>query len=102
MALGAGLLISTISQTQQQAMMSTFLFFFPAMLLSGFVFPVANMPQVVQWFTYLNPLRYFLVVVRGLFLKGIGLQILWPQLLVLAGMGVAVMGTVSRRFHKTL
>ena len=62
--LGVGLFISTVSQTQQQAMMSTFLFFFPAMLLSGFSFPIANMPPVIQWLTYLNPVAYFLVVVR--------------------------------------
>ena len=77
--LGVGLFISTISQTQQQAMMSTFLFFFPAMLLSGFSFPIANMPQVIQWLTYLNPVAYFLVVVRTIFLKGVGLAYLWPQ-----------------------
>ena len=70
--LGIGLLISTISQTQQQAMMSTFFFFFPAVLLSGFAFPIANMPTVVQWITLVNPLRYFLVILRGIFLKGIG------------------------------
>jgi len=100
--LGVGLFISTISQTQQQAMMSTFLFFFPAMLLSGFSFPIANMPQVIQWFTYLNPVAYFLVVVRTIFLKGIGLSYLWPQLLVLAAMGIATLGLAVRRFHKTL
>ena len=70
--LGVGLLISTVSQTQQQAMMTTFFFFFPAMLLSGFAFPIANMPEPVQWLTLLNPLRYFLVIVRGIFLKGVG------------------------------
>ena len=68
--LGIGLFISTVSQTQQQAMMSTFLFFFPAMLLSGFSFPIANMPPVIQWLTYLNPVAYFLVIVRSIFLTG--------------------------------
>ncbi len=100
--LGAGLLISTISQTQQQALMSTFLFFFPAMLLSGFSFPIANMPQVIQWLTYLNPVAYFLLVVRTIFLKGVGLAYLWPQLLPLAGIGVATFFLAVRRFHKTL
>jgi len=100
--LGAGLLISTVSQTQQQAMMTTFFFFMPAMLLSGFMFPIANMPQVVQWITYLNPLRYFLVIVRGIFLKGVGLGILWPQLAALAFMGVLTLGLAAKRFHKTL
>lgn len=100
--LGAGLLISTISQTQQQAMMSTFFFFFPAMLLSGFAFPIANMPTVVQWLTLLNPMRYFLVIVRGIFLKGVGSDILWNQLAALAVMGVAVLVLATRRVHKTL
>ena len=100
--LGAGLLISTISQTQQQAMMSTFFFFFPAMLLSGFVFPIANMPIMVQWLTLANPLSYFLVIVRGIFLKGVGAGVLWRELLALAVMGVATLVLVGRRFHKTL
>jgi ABC-2 type transport system permease protein len=100
--LGIGLLISTVSQTQQQAMMSTFFFYFPAVLLSGFMFPIANMPEVVQWITYLNPLRYFLVIIRGIFLKGIGPAILWPQMLALAVMGFATLWLASRRFQKTL
>lgn len=100
--LGVGLLISTVSQTQQQAMMSTFFFYFPAVLLSGFMFPIANMPTVVQWLTYLNPLRYFLVIVRGIFLKGIGPSILWPQMVALAVMGVLTLWLASRRFRKTL
>jgi len=100
--LGAGLLISTISQTQQQAMMSTFFFFFPAMLLSGFAFPIANMPAVVQWLTLANPLRWFLVVVRAIFLKGVGAAVLWKELAILAAMGVATLWLVGRRFHKTL
>ncbi len=100
--LGTGLFISTISETQQQAMMSTFFFFFPAMLLSGFVFPIDNMPQVVQWLDVFNPLAYFLIIVRGIFLKGVGLSILWPQMLALALMGVTILWLASRRFHKTL
>lgn len=100
--LGVGLFISTVSSTQQQAMMSTFFFYFPAVLLSGFMFPIANMPVVVQWLTYLNPLRYFLVILRGIFLKGIGTEILWPQMLALAVMGVATLGLASSRFRKTL
>lgn len=100
--LGIGLLISTVSRTQQQAMMSAFFFYCPAVLLSGFMFPIANMPQVVQWLTYLNPLRYFLVVVRGIFLKGVGPEILWPQMLALALLGVAMLWLASSRFQKTL
>jgi ABC-2 type transport system permease protein len=100
--LGVGLLISTVSQTQQQAMMSTFFFFFPAMLLSGFAFPIANMPQVVQYLTYLNPMRYFLVVIRGIFLKGVGIEVLWTQLVPLGIIGVCVLLAATRRLHKTL
>jgi len=100
--LGIGLLISTISQTQQQAMMTTFFFFMPAILLSGLMFPIANMPDPVQWITYLNPMRYFLVIIRGIFLKGVGPRILWPQMAALAGMGLFTLWLSSRRFRKTL
>ncbi|HEY7678915.1 MAG TPA: ABC transporter permease [Terriglobia bacterium] len=100
--LSAGLLISTISRTQQQAMMSTFLFYFPAVLLSGMVFPIANMPQIVQWLTLLNPLRYFLIIIRGVFLKGVGAAILWPQMLALAALGSAMLWLAALRFRKTL
>jgi ABC-2 type transport system permease protein len=100
--LGVGLLISTVSTTQQQAMMSTFFFYFPAVLLSGFMFPIANMPGIIQWFTYLNPLRYFLVIIRGIFLKGVGPNILWPQMAALTVMGVITLWMASRRFKKTL
>jgi ABC-2 type transport system permease protein len=100
--LGIGLFVSTVSQTQQQAMISTFFFFFPAMLLSGFAFPIANMPEPVQWLTLLNPLRYFLVIVRAIFLKGVGMEILWPQMLALALMGVFMVTLAAKRFHKTL
>jgi len=100
--LSIGLLISTVSQTQQQAMMSTFFFYFPAVLLSGFMFPIANMPDAVQWLTYLNPLRYFLVIIRGVFLKGVGPSVLWPQMLALAVMGCIALWLATKRFHKTL
>lgn len=100
--LGIGLVISTISSTQQQALMGSFFFYLPSVLLSGFMFPIRNMPEPVQWLTYLNPLRYFLVVVRGIFLKGVGVAILWPQLLALALLGVAVLAFASSRFKKTL
>jgi ABC-2 type transport system permease protein len=100
--LGIGLFVSTVSQTQQQAMISTFFFFFPAMLLSGFAFPIANMPEPVQWLTLFDPLRYFLVIVRAIFLKGVGMEILWPQMLALAVMGVFMLTLAAKRFHKTL
>jgi ABC-2 type transport system permease protein len=100
--LGVGLMISTVSSTQQQAMMTTFLFFFPAMLLSGFIYPIANMPDAVQWLTYLNPLRYFLVIIRGVFLKGVGFDILWPQMAALLALGTCVITFAAARFQKTL
>lgn len=100
--LGAGLFISTVSRTQQQAMMATFLFFLPFFLLSGFAFPIRNMPVAVQWVTYLNPVRYFLEVVRGIFLKGAGISVLWPQLLSMAVFGITILGLSAARFHKKL
>ncbi len=100
--LGIGLFISTVSSTQQQAMMTTFFFFYPAMLLSGFIYPIANMPRVVQWLTLANPLRYFLVIIRGIFLKGVGFDVLWTQLAALVVIGVVVMGFAVGRFRKTL
>lgn len=101
-SLGAGILLSTISQTQQQAMMANFFFTTPAFMLSGFAFPIANMPLVVQWLTYLNPLRYFVEIVRGLFLKGSGVETLWPQMVALTIYGVVVLSLSALRFHKTL
>jgi ABC-2 type transport system permease protein len=100
--LGVGLFISTISQTQQQAMMSSFFFFMPAMLLSGFAFPIRNMPVVVQYLTFLNPLRYFMRIVRGLFLKGIGLEFIWRDMAALLIFGAAILVLSSLRFHKKL
>lgn len=100
--LGIGLFISTISSTQQQAMMTTFFFILPFFMLSGFVFPIANMPLPVQGLTYLNPLRYFLIIVRGIFLKGTGLAVLWPQLLGLVILGGIVFTGAVARFKKRL
>jgi len=99
--LGLGLLISTISDTQQQAMMTaTFFFLTPMIYLSGFIFPIENMPRVIQYATYLIPLRYFLVIVRGIFLKGIGLDLLWPQVLALVAWGAAVLTLAVTRSRK--
>ena len=100
--LGVGLLISTVSGTQQQAMMTAFFFFFPAVLLSGLIFPIDNMPVVIQWLTYLDPLRYCLIIVRGIFLKGSGWQLLWPQIAGMLILGVCLMGLAVSRFRKTL
>jgi ABC-2 type transport system permease protein len=101
-ALGVGLLISTVSETQQQAMITTFFFFMPCVMLSGFMFPIANMPLLVQWLTCLNPMRYFLVIIRGIFLKGAGAAILWPQMAALATLGATTLWLAARRFRKTL
>jgi ABC-2 type transport system permease protein len=100
--LGIGLFISTISATQQQAMMTTFFFLLPFFMISGFVFPISNMPILIQWFSYLNPLRYFLTIIRGIFLKGVGLEILWPQFAALAGLGIIVFSGAVMRFRKRL
>ncbi len=100
--LGIGLFISTIAGTLQQALMATFLFYMPAVLLSGFMFPIENMPAFFQYATYLNPLRYFLVIIRGIFLKGNGLSILWPHLAALLALGLVVITISSLRFRKRL
>lgn len=100
--LGIGLFISTISATQQEAMMSVFLFFMPTVLLSGFAYPIANMPQVIQWSTFINPLRYFMVVIRTIFLKGVGLEFLWTQLLPLLAMGFVVVSLSVLRFRRSM
>ena len=101
-SLGAGLFLSTISHTQQQAMMANFFFTTPAFMLSGFAFPIRNMPLAVQYLTYLNPMRYFIDIVRGIFLKGVGVEILWPQMAALGVYGVVALGLSVVRFHKTL
>ncbi|HEY3274989.1 MAG TPA: ABC transporter permease [Syntrophorhabdaceae bacterium] len=100
--LGIGLYISTISKTQQQAMMATFFFFQPAILLSGFATPIENMPMVFQYITYLNPLRYFLVIVRGIFLKGVGITVLWPEVTALLALGTVILTLGALRFKKRL
>jgi ABC-2 type transport system permease protein len=100
--LGIGLFISTISSTQQEAMMSFFLFYIPTFLLSGFAYPIGNMPQVIQWLTFINPLRYYLVVIRGIFLKGVGLDVLWVQFLPLLVMGIIVLSLSAAKFRKSL
>jgi ABC-2 type transport system permease protein len=101
-SLGAGLFLSTVSHTQQQAMMMNFFFSMPAFMLSGFAFPIRNMPVSVQWLTYLNPLRYFMDILRGIFLKGEGAAVLWPQMVALAVYGVTVLGLSALRFQKKL
>ncbi|ODS56202.1 MAG: hypothetical protein ABS36_07280 [Acidobacteria bacterium SCN 69-37] len=99
--LGLGLFVSTISATQQQAMMTaTFFFMVPMIYLSGFVFAIENMPRAIQWITTVIPLRYFLVIVRGIFLKGVGLEVLWPQLAALGAWGVVVLALAAMRSRR--
>jgi ABC-2 type transport system permease protein len=99
--LALGLFISTISETQQQAMMTaTFFFLTPMIYLSGFIFPIENMPAIIQYATYLIPLRYFLVIVRGIFLKGIGLELLWPQAAAMTAWGLVVLALAVARSRK--
>lgn len=101
--LGLGLFISTISETQQQAMMTaTFFFLTPMIYLSGFIFPIENMPSWIQPFTFLIPLRYFLVIVRGIFQKGVGLETWWPQAVALLAWGTIVLALATLRSSKRL
>jgi len=100
--LGMGLLVSTVSQTQQQALFVSFLVMMPAILLSGFMFPIDNMPEAVQVLTYANPLRYFLVIVRGIILKGIGWGELAPQFGMMFALGVILFALAAARFNKTV
>lgn len=101
--LGLGLFVSTVSRTQQQAMMTTvFFFMLPMIYLSGFIFPIENMPAVIQPLTYLIPLRYYLVIVRGIFLKGVGLEAFWLDAVLMLTWGVAVLWLATIRSRKTL
>ncbi|HVP51573.1 MAG TPA: ABC transporter permease [Terriglobales bacterium] len=100
--LGVGLLISTVSATQQQAMVTGFFFIMPAITFSGFGFPISSMPRFVQWLTYLDPLRYLLIVLRGTYLKGIGLDVLWPQMAAMAALGGLLLTISVLRFRKSL
>jgi drug efflux transport system permease protein len=100
--LGLGLFISTISRNQQQAMLTAAFFIIPQIILSGFVFPIENMPRLIQGLTYLVPLRYFLVIIRGLFLKAVGLGALWDEAAALIVFGLAILGLSVLRFRKKL
>jgi ABC-2 type transport system permease protein len=97
-----GILISTISRSQQQAIMGVFLYTMPSILLSGFIFPVYNIPVAVRWIAYINPMTYFLVAVRQIFIKGVGITILWPQLLFLAVTGPILLWLSIKQFHQKL
>lgn len=98
-AVGIGLMISSLSLTQQQGLLGVFLFLVPAIILSGFATPIANMPPLVQDLTYLNPMRYFLVIVRGVFLEGDNISVLWDQYWPLALIALASMAAASWLFR---
>ena len=99
--LGLGLLISTVVRNQQQAMMTAaFVFMVPMIYLSGLIFPIDNMPRAIQLFTYAIPLRYYANVIRAIFLRGSGLDVLWPEAVTLAAMGIAILVFASLRFQK--
>jgi ABC-2 type transport system permease protein len=100
--LGIGLLISTLSANQQQAMVSAFFFLMPAIIFSGFASPISSMPFGLQMLTYADPLRYFIVILRGVFLKGVGFSVLWPQMACLAIFSVLILLASVLRFHKSL
>ena len=100
--LSIGLFISTIARTQQEAMLTTFMTLLPTIFLSGFFFPVAAMPRELQWISAVIPLRYFLIIVRSILLKGVGVQLLWSETAVLAVMGIVMMAVASSRFRKRL
>jgi ABC-2 type transport system permease protein len=101
--LGLGLLVSTVVQNQQQAMMgATFVLMVPMIYLSGLLFPIGNMPRAIQYVTYAIPVRYYAEILRGIFLRGSGLDVLWPQALVLLVMGASIMTVAALRFRKRL
>ena len=101
-SLSLGLFISTLARTQQQSMQMSFFFMLPSILLSGFMFPRQAMPPLFQWIGLALPLTHFLLVLRGILLKGVGLSAIWPQVVVLVGFAVGLIVLAVRRFHKTL
>jgi ABC-2 type transport system permease protein len=100
--LGIGIFISTLANTQQEALLMTMFTLLPSIFLSGFFFPLAAMPQVLQWLSYAVPLRYFLIIVRGIIIKGVGLTSLASEVIALIIFGVVIMTAAARRFHKRL
>ncbi len=100
--LALGLLISTICSTQQQAFATNFFVVNPLFTLSGFSFPISSMPEVLQWLSYVNPLRYYLIVIRGTFLKGVGFAVLWPEFAAMATIAAVLLTVSILRFRKSL
>lgn len=100
--LGIAVVLSTLASSQQQALIAAFFFMLPAILLSGFGWPIENMPVAMQWITYLDPLRYYLVIIRGCFLEGTGWKVLWPQMVAIAALASVLLAISIVRFHKSL
>jgi ABC-2 type transport system permease protein len=100
--LGLGLLASTIANTQQEAMLTVWMTLLPSIFLSGFFFPLEAMPKVLQWISYIIPLRYYLIIIRSLLIKGVGAGPIWSEILALALFGIVIMGAASVRFRKRL
>ena len=101
-SLGIGLLASTFANTQQEAMLTVFMTLLPAIFLSGFFFPIQNMPKLLQWISYVIPLRYYLKIIRVLLLKGVGIESIQTDVIALAIFGVVIIGAAARRFRKRL
>lgn len=100
--LGIALFISTVSITQQQAMVTSFFFIMPAVVFSGFGSPISSMPEFLQYLTYVNPMRYFQTVLRSIYLKGVGLEVLWPEMAAMAIIGIVMLTVSVLRFQKSL
>ena len=100
--LGIGLFASTVANTQQEAMLTVFMTVLPSVFLSGFIYPLQAMPMVLQWISYAIPLRYFLVIIRALMIKGVGLESIMPDVIALTLFGIAIMGVAALRFKKRL
>ncbi len=100
--LGLGLFVSTLANTQQEAMLTSMFFLLPAIFLSGFFFPLAGMPWYLQAFSYVIPLRYFLIITRGIMLKGVAIDVLWNQVIALGIFAIVIMGSAALRFRKRL
>jgi ABC-2 type transport system permease protein len=99
---GLGVAVGTVTKTMQQALLLSFFFIFPMLFLSGMMSPVDNMPDILQWLSLLNPLRYTLTITLGVFLKGVGLSVLWPQVVGLAALGVIIFSTSLAYFRRSL
>lgn len=100
-AVGMGLLVSTFSKTQQEAMITIFFIYFLLLFFSGFIYPIASMPAFAQWMTQINPIKHFLTIVRSVLIKGVGISAIWPQIAALALIGTVTVGLASQRFRKT-